>query len=83
VRVELFGQLDLATAGQLRAQLEDLESEKPELLVLDLRPLEFMDSTGLREVTEAVRRARADEREVAIVKAHGPIEEHPRRYPGR
>jgi anti-anti-sigma factor len=74
VRVELVGQLDLTTATQLRARLEEVESDKPELLVLDLRPLEFMDSTGLREVTEAVRRARAEERKVAVVKAHGPIE---------
>ena len=74
MRVELVGQLDLATAGQLRARLEELETEKPELLVLDLRPLEFMDSAGLREVIEAVRRARAEERRVAVVKAHGPIE---------
>ena len=74
MRVELVGQLDLATAGQLRARLEELETEQPELLVLDLRPLEFMDSTGLREVTGAVRRARAEERKVAVVKTHGPIE---------
>jgi anti-anti-sigma factor len=42
--------------------------------VLDLRPLEFMDSAGLREVIEAVRRGRGEERKVAVVKAHGPIE---------
>jgi RND superfamily putative drug exporter len=74
VRVELGGELDLGTADQLRAQLEELERDKPELLVLDLRPLEFMDSAGLREVVEAVRRARAEDRKLAVVKAHGPIE---------
>jgi anti-sigma B factor antagonist len=74
MRVKLAGQLDLATASQLRARLEELETEKPELLVLDLRPLEFMDSAGLREVIGAVRRARAEARKVAVVKTHGPIE---------
>jgi anti-anti-sigma factor len=74
MRVEIAGQLDMATAEQLRTRLEKLESEKPELLVLDLRPLEFMDSTGLREVHGAVRRARAEGRKVAVVKKHGPIE---------
>jgi anti-sigma B factor antagonist len=74
MRIELAGELDLATAGQLRARLEELETEKPELLVLDLRPLRFMDSTGLREVIGAVRRARTEERKVALVKSHGPIE---------
>ena len=42
--------------------------------MLDLRPLEFMDPAGLREVIAAVRRARAEERKVAVVKTHGPIE---------
>jgi anti-anti-sigma factor len=74
MRVELAGELDLATASHLRARLEELESEKPELLVLDLRPLAFMDSSGLREVIGAVRRARTEERKVAVVKSHGPIE---------
>jgi anti-anti-sigma factor len=67
-------ELDLGTASQVRARLEQLESEKPELLVLDLRPLEFMDSAGLREVIGAVRRARTEERKLVVVKAHGPIE---------
>jgi anti-anti-sigma factor len=74
MRVELVGELDLATASQLHARLEELESEKPELLVLDLRRLAFMDSTGLREVVEAARRARAGDRKVVVVKSHGPIE---------
>jgi anti-anti-sigma factor len=75
MRVELAGQIDMATADELRTRLEELETEKPELLVLDLRPLEFMDSAGLREVTAAVRRARGEERKVVVVKAHGPIED--------
>jgi RND superfamily putative drug exporter len=74
MRVALAGQLDMGTTDRLRARLEELESEKPELLVLDLRTLEFMDSTGLREITDAVRRARADDRKLAVVKAHGPID---------
>jgi anti-anti-sigma factor len=74
MRVELLGELDLSTVSQLRARLEELESEKPELLVLDLRTLEFMDSAGLREVVETMRRGREEERKVAVVKTHGPIE---------
>jgi anti-anti-sigma factor len=74
MRVELAGELDLASASHLRTRLEELESDEPELLVLDLRGLEFMDSAGLREVIGAVRRARAEERKVAVVKSHGPVE---------
>ncbi len=52
-----------------------MESENPELLVLDLRRLGFMDSSGLREVIGAVRRGREEGREVALVREHGPIED--------
>ena len=75
MRVELTGELDLASAELLHERLEQVESEKPELLVLDLRRLGFMDSGGLREVIGAVRRGREEGRKVALVRAHGPIEE--------
>jgi anti-sigma B factor antagonist len=74
VRVELTGELDLANAELLRERLEQVESEKPELLVLDLRRLGFMDSSGLREVIGAVQRGREEGRKVALVRAPGPIE---------
>ena len=74
MRIELSGELDLATAEVLHERLDQLESEHPDALVLDLRRLEFMDSSGLREVLGAVRRGREAGRRVALVKAHGPIE---------
>src|SRR5439155_4034554 len=52
-RVTVAGELDLATAEQLEAQLKQVESSGPGTLVLDLRELEFMDSTGLRAVIAA------------------------------
>jgi anti-anti-sigma factor len=74
VRVELTGELDLASAKLLRERLEQIESGHPERLVLDLRGLEFMDSSGLREIIGAVRRGREAGRRVALVSAEGPIE---------
>jgi anti-anti-sigma regulatory factor len=50
-------------------RLEQVESENPELLVLDLRRLGFMDSSGLREIIGAVRRGH-EGRKVALVRAH-------------
>jgi anti-anti-sigma factor len=70
VRVELTGELDLASAKLLHERLEQVESGRPELLVLDLRRLRFMDSSGLREVIGAVRRGREEGRQVALVRAH-------------
>jgi RND superfamily putative drug exporter len=75
VRVELTGELDLASAKLLHERLEQVESENPELLVLDLRRLGFLDSSGLREVIGAVQRGREEGRKVALVRAHGPIED--------
>lgn len=45
----LFGELDLGTIEILREELERLNPDGPPRgLVIDLRELEFLDSTGLR-----------------------------------
>ena len=41
------GEIDVATAGQLREQLNALVSEGSRKVVVDLNRVEFMDSTGL------------------------------------
>jgi anti-anti-sigma factor len=54
----LCGELDLASSEEVEAELKQVESSAPAILVLDLRELEFMDSTGLRTVLAADARAR-------------------------
>src|SRR4051794_18281000 len=49
VRVSLEGELDVASAPELLDALDELRS-KDAWFELDLRKLEFMDSTGLRAV---------------------------------
>ena len=50
------GELDMATAGALRAELEaDLGEAR--FLVLDLRGLDFLDTSGLQLVFEQQKRA--------------------------
>jgi len=75
VRVEVNGELDLASAKLLHERLEQVESGHPDLLVLDLRRLGNMDSSGLREIIGAVRRGQEEGRQVALVRTHGPIED--------
>jgi anti-anti-sigma factor len=58
VRVKLAGELDLSSAGDLESELRRIEGRKPEAVVLDLREVRFMDSTGLRVVITADDRAR-------------------------
>ena len=63
------GELDLSGAALLEAELDRL-AEEPELatVVLDLRGLEFMDSSGLRLVVLADMRARESGRRFVLVK---------------
>jgi anti-sigma B factor antagonist len=63
------GELDLSGAAILEAELERLAVE-PELatVVLDLRGLEFMDSSGLRLVVLADMRAREAGRRFSLVR---------------
>jgi anti-anti-sigma factor len=68
-RLVVAGELDLASAEELEANLKELESSEPELLVLDLRELEFMDSTGLRTVIAADSRAKERGARLLVVRA--------------
>jgi anti-sigma B factor antagonist len=63
------GELDLSGAAILEDELDRLAAE-PELatVVLDLRGLEFMDSSGLRLVVMADMRAREAGRRFALIR---------------
>jgi anti-anti-sigma factor len=69
------GELDLSGADLLQAELDRLAAE-PDLgtVVLDLRGLEFMDSSGLRLVVLADMRARETGRRFVLVR--GPETVH-------
>jgi anti-anti-sigma factor len=58
VRVALSGELDLSSALTFEEELRRIEEETaPRILVLDLRRLKFLDSTGLRLILAAHARA--------------------------
>jgi anti-anti-sigma factor len=69
------GELDLSGAQVLESELERLQAD-PDLgtVVLDLRGLEFMDSSGLRLVVLADMRAREAGRRLVLVR--GPETVH-------
>jgi anti-anti-sigma factor len=74
VHVGLIGELDISTATRLEDDLRRIEADRPELIVLDLKRLAFMDSTGLRLLITADARAREDGRRLAIVQGNEMVQ---------
>jgi anti-sigma B factor antagonist len=68
VRVAAAGELDIATVGAVRERLDALRAAGFRRLVLDLRDLTFLDSTGVRLVLEQVAASATDGCEIAIVR---------------
>ena len=67
VRVVPVGELDVATAPELEAQLRELGRSGFERVVLDLRGLRFVDSTGIRAILIADRDAGASGHEFSLI----------------
>ena len=66
--VSLSGELDISTAAELEQVLGNLAvPDGPARIVIDLRDLRFMDSTGLRLLVTADLRLRREGRELALI----------------
>ena len=74
VRVAPIGELDLATADMLDAQLRELYDAGFQHLVLDLRGLTFIDSSGVALLIAEDHRARETGRTFSIVRGQPPIQ---------
>ena len=68
VRVAPVGELDIATVDKLEAEVARLRESGFERVVLDLRGVRFLDSTGLRLVLELDAAARADGHDLAVIR---------------
>ena len=67
VRVSIAGEFDIAGAPRVEEELRRAEEDSPGIVMIDLRELEFMDSTGLRTILAADARAREAGRRLAVV----------------
>lgn len=65
------GELDLASAPALEQELDKALSGYAGPVVVDLRELEFIDSTGLSVLVKAHQRAQEADRDFGLVKG-GP-----------
>jgi anti-sigma B factor antagonist len=68
----LTGDLDLVTAGDVEPVLRDAQAAGNGV-ALDLRALRFIDSSGLRLVLEAQRRAEAAGTRVVVATGDGTV----------
>src|SRR4051794_38107819 len=71
VRVALSGELDVSTAPSVEERLMELEEGASAGVVLDLRDVGFIDSTGLSLLINAHSRAQKAGRRVTIVPGSG------------
>lgn len=67
------GEIDLATVDLVRGAVE-AEHRKGDNVTLDLRGVEFMDTSGLRYVLELVERAERDGSSLQIVRGPGAVQ---------
>jgi anti-sigma B factor antagonist len=68
VLIGVSGELDLASSPELERELERGTASDVELLIIDLRKLEFMDSTGLSVLVRAHQKATQSGKRFALVK---------------
>ena len=73
-RVAPRGELDLATAGELEHALEDVLTAGVERLVLDLRGLEFLDSSGMAVMLGLHKRSVLGEFELMVVRGLASVQ---------
>jgi anti-sigma B factor antagonist len=66
--VKLEGELTTLTADLLAAELGRVEAGRPRVLVIDLRELSFMDSSGLGELVKAHHRARHENGRLDLIR---------------
>jgi anti-anti-sigma factor len=71
--VALFGELDISEIETVEKTLAAAEAKQPRVLILDLRGLEFMDSSGIRLVVEADLRARENDRRLLVIRGSDAV----------
>jgi anti-anti-sigma factor len=66
--ITLHGELDMAAAAELEPELDCLLDDAFDVLALDLRGLDFLDSSGLRLILLARNRLLDEDRRLVLVR---------------
>jgi anti-anti-sigma factor len=68
VEVPLDGDIDIASADEIEARIRSAEAEEPSIILIDLRQVAFLDSSGLRLILGAAVRAEAAGRRLVLIR---------------
>ncbi|HEX2016994.1 MAG TPA: STAS domain-containing protein [Solirubrobacteraceae bacterium] len=71
--ITLSGEVDIVEARQLSAVFSEAVGDTTREVIVDLRDVTFMDSTGLGTILKAHARLRRQGRPMAVVVAPGPV----------
>jgi anti-sigma B factor antagonist len=71
--VSLHGELDGATAKEVEAEFIRIEATSVSSIVLDLRELELIDSTGMAVILRADMRAKNDDHVLRVLRPDGQV----------
>lgn len=74
VILELRGELDMACASQLDEALAGADLDGSDAVVLDLRGVRFLDSTGLKAIFRARKAARESGRRFAVTEGSAQVQ---------
>ena len=74
VVLRLNGELDLASVPLLESEVESATLDDPATIVLDLRGLEFIDSTGLRAILLQDKRSTERGQTFALVRGSEQVQ---------
>jgi anti-anti-sigma factor len=72
--IAVSGELDLASGSALESELDKVTAPETTLLVVDLRELEFMDSTGLSIIVRAHQRLAESGCELSLVRGSAQVQ---------
>ncbi len=72
--VAVGGELDLASGPELESELDQITGPDTQLVVIDLRELGFMDSTGLSILVRAHQRLASQGCELALAKGSPQVQ---------
>jgi anti-sigma B factor antagonist len=73
VRVAPSGEIDVATAGELRQALHELWSSGWVDVVVDLRDVEFMDTSGVHVLLDAHHHAESTGARLSYIDGAAPV----------